>query len=279
MPQLRSCLLSFGALVVSCAAIQAQNPQEMIQRIVDAEYAASQSDHSQWVYLEETRKARHHDVLWVAQTDEGEVQRLIEEDERPVSISKQQELIQHFMQDREAQRKQLAEINHDRQQLISLLKLLPSGFVWTQTGSSATERCFHFEPSPHFHPPTREARVFSGMAGDLVADNLQNRIISIRGHLIHDVTFGGGLLGKLRQGGFFSIEQDQVEPSLWQLKAVHLHLYGNALLFKSVALEEDDDRSNFELQQSGLTLEKGADMVMRESDSPQSQQPVASSRK
>lgn len=276
MPEWRSYLLSFGALMISHTAIRAQDPHEMIQRIVDVEYAAYQTDHSQWVYLEETRKAKHHDVLWVAQTGEGEVQRLVKEDERPVAISKQQELIQHFMRDHEAQRKQVAEINHDRQKIIYLLRLLPSGFVWTQTSTSATVMCFHFEPSPHFHPPTREARVFGGMAGDLIADSRQYRILSVRGHLIHDVYFGGGLLGKLRQGSFFSIEQDQVGPSLWQLKAVHVHLQGNAFLFKSVALEEDDNRSNFEIQQSEMTLEKGAEAVMTKPDFTQLPQPVAS---
>ena len=82
----------------------------------------------------------------------------------------------------------------------------------------------HFEPDPNFHPPSREARVFSGMAGDLVVDNQQHRICSMNGRLIQEVTFGGGLLGKLKKGSSFSLEQAQVGPSSWQLTAIHVHL-------------------------------------------------------
>ena len=276
MAECRGYLFVSLALIASCTAVRAQDAREMIQRIVDAEYAAYQNDHSDWVYLQETRQAKHHDVFWVAQTDDGEIQRLVEEDEHPVPLSKQQELIQTFMQSPEARKKQVAEINHDRQQIIALMRLLPAGFIWTQTSANSSVMCFHFEPSPHFHPPTREARVFSGMAGDLIADSRQYRVLSVRGHLIRDVTFGGGLFGRLKQGGFFSIEQDQVGLTLWQLKAVHVHLYGNALLFKSIALEEDDERSNFELEPSAMTLEKAADAVMRRPDFHPLLQPVAS---
>jgi hypothetical protein len=276
MPEWRRHALLIGFLVVWCAVIRAQNPQAIIQRIVDTEYAAYESDHSHWLYLKETRKEKHHDVLWISQTEQGEVQRLVEEDERPIAVSRQQELVQEFVRDREAQKKQVGEIEHDRKQIIDLLRLLPVGFVWTQTSISPSVMCFHFEPSPQFHPPTREARVMSGMAGELVADAQQNRVLSVQGHLIRDVNFGGGLLGKLRQGSFFSIEQDQVGPSLWQLKGVHVHLHGNALLFKSVSLEEDDDRSNFQIQQPEVTLEKAAEAVMRKPCFPQSKQPVAS---
>jgi hypothetical protein len=269
-------LLFLGVLMASARETQAQDPQRLIQRIVDQEYAAYQTEHTNWVFLDQTRNPKHHDVRWVVQTPEGEVQRLVEEDDRRIALSKQQELIRNFVQDREAQKKQIGEIDHDRKQIIDLMRLLPSGFVWKETNRTATVVCFHFEPAPHFHPPTREARVMSGMAGDLVADAQQNRILSVQGHLIHDVNFGGGILGKLRQGSFFSIEQDQVGPSLWQLKAVHVHMSGNALLFKSVALEEDDDRCNFELQRPKLTLGEAAEIVMNKPGSPQFPQPVAS---
>ena len=101
------------------------------------------------------------------------------------------------------------------------------------------------------------------MAGDLVVDNEQHRIRSINGRLIHDVAFGGGLLGRLKEGSTFALEQAQVGSSAWELTAIHVHLEGNALLFKSVSLEQDDVRSRFEPESATMTLDQAAEVVMR----------------
>jgi hypothetical protein len=257
----RSFVLSFCTLWCACAL--AQDPNETIRRIVDAEYSAYQSDHSDLVYLQEMRQSGHHIVQWVVRTDQGEVRRPLEQDDRPVSDSKERELIQHFLRNPDGRKKQLAEIRHDQEQVFELLRLLPAAFVWKQTSASATTICLHFEPSPQFHPSTREARIFSGMIGELVADSHQYRVLSVRGHLIHDISFGGGILGKLQEGGSFYIEQEQIGASLWQVSAIHVHVRGTALLFKSVALEEEDDRSSFEALPSGMTLDEAAEAVMK----------------
>lgn len=65
------------------------------------------------------------------------------------------------------------------------------------------------------------------------------------------------------QGGqLVSLEQAQVGPSLWQLTAIHVHLIGNALLFKSISLEQDNERSKFQSQPANLTLDAAAASVM-----------------
>jgi hypothetical protein len=78
------------------------------------------------------------------------------------------------------------------------------------------------------------------------------------------VTFGGGLLGRLKERSSFALEQQQVGPSVWELTAIHVHLEGNALLFKSVSLQQDDKRSRFRPEAANLTLEQAATSVMNE---------------
>jgi hypothetical protein len=251
-----------GILALSFFVAHAQSPQQVIQQVVDAEHAADLNDHSQWIYLERSDKPKEHIVQWVATTPQGEVRRLLEKNDQKLPEDRQRDLIQSFLRDTHAQRKQVAETNHDYQQIDDLLRLLPVAFVWTQTGATATNTSLHFEPAPKFHPPTREARVFSSMSGDLVADNAQHRVRSIQGHLTREVTFGGGLLGKLKEGSSFSLEQEQVGESLWQLTAIHVHLEGSALLFKSVSLQEDDRRSRFAQEDSSVSLNHAADGVM-----------------
>ena len=251
-----------GILAFSFSPLLAQSPQQIIQQAVNAERTADQNDHSNWIYLEESDKPKEHVLQWVASTQQGNVERVLEKDAQSLPEARQRETIEKFLHDTKAQNKQVEEANHDNQQIDVLLKLLPEAFVWTQTGATATTTSLHFDPAPGFHPPTREARVFSSMTGDLVVDNQQHRICKVKGHLMHDVTFGGGLLGRLKERSSFSLDQQQVGPSVWELTAIHVHLEGNALLFKSVSLQQDDKRSRFQSEAANVTLEQAATSVM-----------------
>jgi len=260
----KACFFWVGVLALQFSTVHAQSPQQIIQQAVNSERAADQNDHSNWIYLEEIHKPKEHTLQWVAATQVGDVPRALEKNEQKLPEAQQRDLVQGFLHDSRAQKKQLSEANHDNQQLDDLLKLLPVAFIWTQTGTTATNTTLHFEPAPNFHPPTREARVFSTMTGDLVVDNQQHRIGRMSGHLMHDVTFGGGLLGKLKERSSFSLQQDQVGPSLWQLTSFHVHLEGNALIFKSISLQQDDDRSSFQLEPATTTLDQAATLVMKQ---------------
>jgi hypothetical protein len=256
-------LFALALLTLPPAIAHAQTPQQIIQQVTDTERAENKTDHSQWIYLDHSVKPKEQLVRWVATTAHGDVGRVLVKDGRELSEPEQQNLIQKYLDDPHAQNKQIAENAHDLQQVDDFLKLLPTGFLWTITHAGPTDTTLHFVPDPKFHPPTREARVICAMTGDLVADNQQHRIRSMSGHLIHDVTFGGGLLGRLKEGSSFSLDQQQVGPSVWQLTAIRVHLQGNALLFKSVSLQQDDERSRFTpAQSSSLTLDQAATAVM-----------------
>jgi hypothetical protein len=253
----------------------AQTPQQIVQQVIDTERAQNRNDHSQWIYLDHSSKPKAQLLQWVATTPHGDVDRILVKDGHELPEPEQQSLIQKFLHDPRAQKKQIAENVHDYQQVDDLLRLLPVGFVWTVLRTTPDETTLHFSPNPSFHPPTHEARVFAAATGELVADNRQHRIRSVHGQLVRDVTFGGGLLGRLKQGGSFAIEQQQVAPSFWQLTLIHIHLDGNALLFKSISFQEDDDRSRFTAQENSVTLDQAAGAVLHQ---PGSAQPQRASR-
>lgn len=50
-----------------------------------------------------------------------------------------------------------------------------------------------------------EARVFQHMQGEMTVDAKQGRLAAIKGYLVEDVKFGGGLLGHLDNGGRFEV--------------------------------------------------------------------------
>jgi hypothetical protein len=264
MVKAKAQLFCAGILALSFSTSYAQSPQQIIQQAVDSERAADQNDHSNWIFLEESDKPKEHVVQWVAGTQRGNVERVLQKDDQQLPEAKQRELIEKFLHDTKAQNKQVTEGEHDNKQIDDFLKLLPVAFIWTETGSTPTTTSLHFEPAPNFHPPTREARVFSSMTGDMVVDNQQHRICKVKGHLIHDVTFGGGLLGRLKERSSFALEQQQVGPQLWELTQIHVHLEGNALLFKSVSLQQDDKRSRFQPEPGNIDLQQAANAVMSE---------------
>lgn len=251
------CLLAPDLLV-------AESPAVLIQRVVASERTANAKDRANWMYLEESRKPKEQVVQWVGSTQTGAVDRVLRRDGQVVPEAEQRAIMERFLHDAKAQKKQVAENAHDLQQIDDFLKLLPEAFLWTETGATATSTTLHFEPNRAFHPPTRESRVFSEMSGDLVFDNEHLRVRRMSGRLARDVTFGGGLLGRLKEGSTFALEQGEVGGGNWELTAIHVHLVGNALLFKSVSLEQDDLRSRYELQAESLTLEQAMELLMRQ---------------
>ena len=264
-------LLALAVLALPVTVARAQTPQQIIQQVVDTERTENKNDQSRWVYLEHSVKPKEQLLCWVANTPQGNVDRVLVKNGHELAVPEQQTQIQKFVHDPHAQKKQMAENAHDYQQIDDLLRLLPDGFIWTVLKTTPDETTLHFVPNPAFHPPTHEARVFAAATGELIADNHQHRIRSVHGTLIHDVTFGGGLLGRLKQGGSFAIEQQQVAPSLWQLTLIHIHLDGSALLFKSISFQEDDDRSRFTKQPDSVTLDQAAAAVLQQPGSAQPQ--------
>ena len=264
-------IVALAGLALPLVAAYAQTPQQIIQHVVDIERAENRNDQSRWIYLEHFVKPKEQLLQWVATTPHGNVDRVLVKDGHELPVPEQQTSIQKFLHDPHAQKKQIAENAHDYQQIDDILRLLPDGFIWTVLRTTPEETTLHFVPNPAFHPPTHEARVFAAATGELVADNRQHRIRSVHGTLVHDVTFGGGLLGRLKQGGSFAIEQQQVTPSFWQLTLIHIHLDGSALLFKSISFQEDDDRSRFTKQPDNVTLDQAATGVLQQPGSAQPQ--------
>jgi hypothetical protein len=262
-------LLALLAFVPPLA--RAQTPQQIVQQVVDAEQAANRNDRSQWVYLDQSKNPKEQILRWIATTQQGNVQRVLVKNGSQHAQSEQQAEIQKFLGNSKEQKKQVDAKAHEVKQINEILRLLPEGFIWTVVKTTPDETTLHFVPNPNFKPPSREAHVLTAATGDLVADNQQHRIRRANGHLMHDVKFGGGFLGRIKQGGSFAIEQSQVAPSLWQLTLIRVHLDGKVLLFKSLNFQEDDDRSRFTKQPDNSTLDQAAKSVMQQSGNPQQQ--------
>jgi hypothetical protein len=102
------------------------------------------------------------------------------------------------------------------------------------------------------------------MEGEMWVHETQRRLVRIRGHLIADVKFAGGLLGHLEKGGHFSVEQRELLPGQWDLTFMEVDMKGKALFFKTIAVKEKEYRSDFRTVADGLTLAEAADMLTKQ---------------
>ncbi len=258
----RSKLFCCVALVLFAAsALHAQDVNQIVQTAVNTELAASRNDHSLWRYRDEQRVAGK--VSIVVQTAQGSVKRLIEKNGAALSGAEQQAeeaRIQSVIHDPEKMAKQRRDGASDDKNAAELLNMLPTAFLWRIANENGDSITLTFSPNPNFSPPDMQSRVLSAMAGDLVVDKKQHRIETISGKLVRDVTFGWGLLGRLKQGGTFRVERRELKPGLWQITETHVHIVGKALLFKNIGQQQDEVQTDFTQVPAGTTLEQAAEM-------------------
>jgi len=238
-------LLAGLVMVGPSASARGQDAKQIVQQAVQTELAADASDHSHWLYYEVDRKPDANVKQWVAETNIGDLKRLINKNGLIFSKGDQRKNINNYIGDSSAQAKQLKADRHDDQQASQMLKMLPQAFLWTKTGVQGSSTILHFKPNPQFDPPTWEARVFAAMAGEMAVDNSQHRIVSLKGRMIHDVKFWHGVVGVLHSGGSFDVERRQVGGNEWSITETHIHIQGHALIFKSISEQEDDVKSKF----------------------------------
>ncbi len=241
---------------------ESEQPRQLVLQATRAELAAAAADHSLWLYYEVDSKPHNTVIQWAAETRSGEVDRVLQQDGHKYTPEEQRARMDGFIRDSAAQVKQRRGGQQDDKRASEMLNMLPNAFIWTRVKQEGTETVLHFRPDPNFSPPSWEARVFAAMEGDMVVDDEQHRIVSLRGKLITEVKFGWGLLGELDPGGTFDVERRQLAHGIWQITETHVHIQGHAILFHSISEQEDDVKSKFEELPENITLEQAEEKLM-----------------
>ncbi len=71
------------------------------------------------------------------------------------------------------------------------------------------------EPNPTFVPHSTAENVLTGTRAKIWVDDATAQIVHGEAEVIHDISFGGGILGKLYRGGHFSLDATEVAPGIW----------------------------------------------------------------
>jgi hypothetical protein len=207
----------------------------------------------------------------IVETKDGDVARLLAKadrqltpEENRVEVDRLNNLLAHpEIQERRHKREQ-----EDSGRADEMIRLLPDAFLYTDLGvapgPNGPAHRLSFKPNPNFHPPDREAEVYHGMEGELWIDQGQERIVKLDAHLIDDVEFGWGILGKLYKGGSLSIEQRDVGHHHWEATLLRLNLTGMALMVKPLSFQTTETSTDFQPVPLNMTYQDAVHMLLND---------------
>jgi hypothetical protein len=265
-----------ASLLIFCVPAYVQNTSadarlsagELLRRVVNSELKAQANDHAHWMYEIKAGVSGKEQVKVAVQTREGYLDRLRFVNGQPITPEQEKQEDQRIaalLKKPDEQKKQQRAQEQDARKTERLFKMLPDA-VTAHYGKRQGELVeILFEPNPNFHPPSHEAAVFHSMAGRIWVNTRQNRLVEIEGHLTREVKFGGGLLGHLDKGGEFHVKQSEVAPGYWEITLLHVNMHGKALFFKTIAVQENEIRTNFQRVPDSLTLSEAAEQLQKQS--------------
>jgi hypothetical protein len=104
----------------------------------------------------------------------------------------------------------------DRAELVdAAAKAFRITWAGRETRGSRTLAKLLLDPDPDYKPTSRLTGIFEHVNAVLWVDESQAQMVRIEGDVASDITFGGGVIGKVYHGGHFVMEQSEVAPGVW----------------------------------------------------------------
>jgi hypothetical protein len=209
-------------------------------------------------------------VKEIVETKDGDVARLIEKDGKPLPHEEEQaeiDRLNNLLAHPEVQEHRHKKEQEDSARGDEMVRMLPDAFLFTFDGmvEGPNGLCYRlkFKPNPAFTPPDREGEVYHGMVGELWVDQTQLRLVKIDAHLISDVNFGWGVLGRLYKGGSILVQNADVGLHHWETIHMKLNLQGKLLMLKSVDYSTTEDFSEFKVQPQELGYQEAIRLLQK----------------
>jgi hypothetical protein len=277
-PPFRTWLLAAAALLAvgaagGEAASQSGTPAVDAQKIVrEASWNElhAKSPGRSFRYLQHKVDTKGSVVKEIVETKDGDVARLIEKDGKPLPPEDRQaedDRLNQLLEHPEVQEHRHKKEQEDSSRGDEMVRMLPDAFLFTYEGMvqapSGPSYRLSFKPNPAFTPPDREGEVYHGMVGELWVDQAQLRLAKIDAHLISDVNFGWGVLGRLYKGGSILVENSDVGLHHWETVHMKLQLQGKLLMMKSVDYSTTEDFSDFQVQPQELGYQEAIRLLRK----------------
>jgi hypothetical protein len=104
---------------------------------------------------------------------------------------------------------------------------------WLGTSTLRGRSCdvFELDPKPDFRPHGLFQDALAHVTAKVWVDHQTIQIVRGEARIMSDVSFGGGILGKLYRGGVVSMDQSEVAPGIWLPIHVQYDFAGRKFLF------------------------------------------------
>jgi hypothetical protein len=259
--------LGGGGFFASLASAQEGNEptaNDLMREVGANELKAQEEDHTQWRYRYRKEQPGRSEVRDIIETRDGTLNQLLSVNDRPLNADECREeeaRLQKMVKRADERRRKVKE---DADQATQLLKQLPDALLYEYDGKAGDLIRLKFKPNPRFHPPSREAKVLHSMEGTMLVDSKDKRLAGVEGHLIDDVKFGGGMLGRLEKNGAFAVERSQVGAGRWEITFLDIRMMAKALFFKTINVQDREYRTDFRRLPDDLTLQQAAQILENE---------------
>jgi hypothetical protein len=90
---------------------------------------------------------------------------------------------------------------------------------------------FELDPDPKFQPRSMFQDAFAHITAKLWVDRETTQIVRGEARVLSDISFGGGILGKLYRGSLVSMEQAEIAPGIWLPTSYRYDFAGRKFLF------------------------------------------------
>jgi hypothetical protein len=87
------------------------------------------------------------------------------------------------------------------------------------------------DADPNYKPTSRLTGIFEHVHVVLWVDESQAQVARLEADITSDITFGGGIIGKIYHGGHFVMEQSEVAPGVWLPTLYTYDVDGRKFLF------------------------------------------------
>jgi len=241
---------------------------DLVKAVIRTELNPPDATQIRWKYLLDKEVDGKQETRQVVEIKSGSLDRLIAIAGNPLSDAQQRDevaRIQRLSHHPEEQRKLEQTRRKDSEQCNAFLRMIPDAFLFDYAGNSGSLVKIAFKPDPRFNPTSREAKVLHEMAGEIWVDAQQHRLVSIRGQLMNEVKFAGGLLGHLEKGGQFTVKRSEIASGDWELTDMAINMHGKILLLKTISVQQKELHHNFERVPDDLNLPDAAGLLLKQS--------------
>jgi hypothetical protein len=122
--------------------------------------------------------------------------------------------------------------NLQRAELVdSMVDVFAAKWLGQETLNGHPCDLFELNPRPDFHPKTILQEALTHIVAKLWVDHDSDEMLRGEARIMRDISFGGGILGKLYRGGVFSMEQSEVAPGIWEPTRYQYDFGGRKFLF------------------------------------------------